>query len=165
MDFLWTSCGEMCGKRGWWMSRFGLADLYAGFSDLFCEEGGMKKAVCCSGLLRCWRWCMGCCIRLAECLGRWRLEPMQTAATAMQTNRFEAMGANRTYWDFIMGYGLIDDGEVSGGDGCVLAACVAGEGVWVCRYGRCCSLFVWGMWRTRFSPGGTSLRVLRCLRL
>ena len=32
---------------------------------------------------------------------------MQTAVTAMQTNRFEAMGANRSYWDFIMGYGLV----------------------------------------------------------
>jgi hypothetical protein len=33
--------------------------------------------------------------------------PMQAAATAMQVNRFEAMGVSRTYWDFLMGYGLV----------------------------------------------------------
>ncbi len=33
--------------------------------------------------------------------------PMQTAVTAMQVNRFEAMGVNRSYWDFFMGYGLL----------------------------------------------------------
>jgi hypothetical protein len=33
--------------------------------------------------------------------------PMQAAVTAMQANRFEAMGANRSYWDFFMGYGLL----------------------------------------------------------
>jgi hypothetical protein len=33
--------------------------------------------------------------------------PMQAAATAMQVNRFEAMGANRSYWDYFIGYGLV----------------------------------------------------------
>ena len=33
--------------------------------------------------------------------------PMQAAVTAMQTNRFDAMGVNRSYWDFFMGYGLL----------------------------------------------------------
>jgi hypothetical protein len=33
--------------------------------------------------------------------------PMQTAATAMHVNRFEVMGASRTYSDFLMGYGLL----------------------------------------------------------
>ncbi len=33
--------------------------------------------------------------------------PMQTAVTAMQTNRFDAMGVSRSYWDFVMGYGLV----------------------------------------------------------
>ena len=32
---------------------------------------------------------------------------MQAAATAMQVNRFEVMGASRTYWDFLTGYGLL----------------------------------------------------------
>jgi hypothetical protein len=33
--------------------------------------------------------------------------PMQVAVTAMRVNRFETMGVNRTFWDFMMGYGLL----------------------------------------------------------
>jgi hypothetical protein len=33
--------------------------------------------------------------------------PMQTAATAMQVNQFDAMGSRRTYWEFFIGYGLV----------------------------------------------------------
>src|ERR1700681_1769248 len=32
--------------------------------------------------------------------------PQEIAVTAMKANRFVAMGASRTYWDYFFGYGL-----------------------------------------------------------
>ncbi len=34
-------------------------------------------------------------------------QKLPLVVTAMQTNRFETMGVNRSYWDFILGYGLV----------------------------------------------------------
>jgi len=40
MDFSWTSCGEMCGKRGWRMSHFGLRDFVQFFGIYFARRAG-----------------------------------------------------------------------------------------------------------------------------
>jgi hypothetical protein len=79
----------------------------AGFSNLFCEEDGMKKAVLLLRIASVLALVHGVLHTIGGVFGSVAPGAMQTAATAMQTNRFEAMGANRSYWDFIMGYGLI----------------------------------------------------------
>jgi hypothetical protein len=77
------------------------------FSDLFCEEGGMKKAVWLLRIASVLALVHGVLHTIGGVFGSIAPGPMQTAVTAMQTNRFQAMGADRSYWDFIMGYGLL----------------------------------------------------------
>jgi hypothetical protein len=77
------------------------------FSDLFCEEGGMKKAVLLLRIASVLALVHGVLHTIGGVFGSIAPGPMQTAVTAMQTNRFQAMGADRSYWDFIMGYGLL----------------------------------------------------------
>jgi hypothetical protein len=77
------------------------------FPDLFCEEGGMKAAALLLRIASVLALVHGVLHTIGGVFGSVAPGPMQAAVTAMQVNRFEAMGVSRTYWDFFMGYGLL----------------------------------------------------------